>query len=104
VPLAAVLIGVGELFLAGALPALVNALAPALLRGRYNAALTVVLTSGMWISPLLTTAAEALDQLSVLFLAAAVALTFMAHLKTPPLNRPPAGGEREHRRSETDDG
>lgn len=36
-PLTAALFGLGELLMAGALPAMVNALAPAALRGRYNA-------------------------------------------------------------------
>jgi MFS family permease len=83
VPLAAVLMGLGELFMAGALPSMVNALAPPTLRGRYNAALAFALTSGLWVSPLLTTAATALDDLASLFTAAVVALALMAYLTRP---------------------
>jgi MFS family permease len=63
-PLAAVLMGAGELLLAGALPAMVNALAPPALRGRYNAALTLAMTTGMWAGPLLAATATALGRVS----------------------------------------
>ncbi|MEV0568429.1 MFS transporter [Dactylosporangium sp. NPDC050588] len=76
-PLAAVLMGAGELLLSGALPAMVNALAPDALRGRYNAALTFAMTAGMWAGPLLAAAATALGLLRLLF-AAAVALLAVA--------------------------
>ncbi|MET7397487.1 MFS transporter [Dactylosporangium sp. NPDC005572] len=76
-PLAAGLMGIGELFLSGALPSMVNALAPDALRGRYNAALTVAMTSGMWAGPLLAAAATALDRVWLLF-ALAVALLAVA--------------------------
>lgn len=68
----------------GALPAMVNALAPAALRGRYNAALTLAMTSGMWAGPLLAAAATALDQLSLLFAAAVALLGVMAVLVQRP--------------------
>jgi MFS family permease len=77
-PLAAGLMGVGELFLAGALPAMVNALAPQALRGRYNATLTLAMTSGMWAGPLLAAAATALGRVWLLFVMAVALLALVA--------------------------
>ncbi|GAA3198459.1 MFS transporter [Dactylosporangium siamense] len=89
-PLAAVLMGAGELLLAGALPATVNALAPPELRGRYNAALTLAMTSGMWAGPLLAAAATALGRVSLLFaVAVAVLLVVIALVRRPtPIPQP----------------
>ncbi|MFC7534235.1 MFS transporter [Actinoplanes sp. GCM10030250] len=56
---ASVLIGFGELLLAGALPTLINGMAPDELRGRYNALSSLALTIGMAAGPLLTSAAAA---------------------------------------------
>jgi MFS family permease len=81
-PIAGALIGAGELFLAGALPAIVNALAPEALRGRYNAMLTLSMTAGMWAGPILTAGATALGHVSSLFgtaLALLAAMTFLAY-------------------------
>jgi MFS family permease len=79
-------VGVGELFVAGALPATVNELAPEALRGRYNAVLTMAITSGMWAGPLMTAAAGALGVLSSLF-AAALALLLVAPMLVPGRGR-----------------
>jgi MFS family permease len=54
---AAALTGCCELLVAGALPAMVNDLAPAELRGRYNATLTLTLTGGNLFAPLLVASA-----------------------------------------------
>ncbi|MEU8238174.1 MFS transporter [Actinoplanes missouriensis] len=68
---AAVLTGAGELLIAGALPSLVNAVAPEELRGRYNALSSWSLTAGMMAGPLLTSAATASDATLALLCAAA---------------------------------
>ncbi|MEV4513644.1 MFS transporter [Dactylosporangium sp. NPDC049525] len=88
-PLAAVLMGAGELLLAGALPALVNALAPQALRGRYNAALTLAMTSGMWAGPLLAAAATALGRVWLLFAAAVALLAVVTLLVRRPARTAP---------------
>jgi MFS family permease len=88
-PLAGALIGAGELFLAGALPAMVNALAPEALRGRYNAMLTLSITAGMGAGPMLTAAATALGSISSLF-ATAVALLAAVTILVPRLSQNPA--------------
>ncbi|GAA2887055.1 hypothetical protein GCM10010517_50880 [Streptosporangium fragile] len=80
--LAAALVGIGELFVAGALPATVNDLAPDALRGRYNALLMMATTSGMWAGPLAAAAANAYGLLAALF-AAAAALLFVAPALLP---------------------
>jgi MFS family permease len=49
---AAALTGCCELLVAGALPAMVNDLAPEQLRGRYNAVLTLTMTGGSLLAPL----------------------------------------------------
>ncbi len=54
---ASVLIGFGELLLAGAIPTLVNGIAPDDLRGRYNALASLSQTLGLAAGPLLTSAA-----------------------------------------------
>ena len=69
-PAAAALVGAGELVLAAALSTLVNELAPDHLRGRYNAALTVALTAGVWSGPALASVAAGLDRPWLLFAAA----------------------------------
>ncbi|WP_436532452.1 MFS transporter [Actinoplanes sp. HUAS TT8] len=74
---ASVLIGAGELLLAGALPTLVNALAPDELRGRYNALSNLSLTIGMAAGPLLTSAAAAGGSVTTA-LYTAVALSVLA--------------------------
>jgi len=56
---AAILVGIGELLLGGALPTLVNGLAPDEVRGRYNALSNLALTVGMAAGPLLTSVAAA---------------------------------------------
>ncbi|HKD97035.1 MAG TPA: MFS transporter, partial [Micromonosporaceae bacterium] len=71
---AAVLMGLGEITLAGALPALVNALAPDELRGRYNAVLTLATTAGLWAGPMLTAGAAALGAVPALFCVSIVLL------------------------------
>ncbi|MEZ0075300.1 MFS transporter [Planotetraspora sp. GP83] len=83
-PLAAGLVGIGELFMAGALPATVNELAPEALRGRYNATLTMAITSGMWAGPLLAAGATALGQVSSLFLMAVALLAVVVVLVRRP--------------------
>jgi MFS family permease len=83
-PLAAVFMGIGELFMAGALPAMVNALAPQALRGRYNAILTMAITSGMWAGPLLAAGATALHEISLLFAVAVAMLAAMTLLVYRP--------------------
>ncbi|WP_327003744.1 MFS transporter [Dactylosporangium sp. NBC_01737] len=88
-PLAAVLVGAGELLLAGALPALVNALAPEALRGRYNAALTLAMTSGMWAGPLLAAAATGLGRVWLLFAAAVALLAVVTLLVRRPARTAP---------------
>jgi MFS family permease len=88
-PLAAVLMGAGELLLAGALPALVNALAPEALRGRYNAALTIAMTSGMWAGPLLAAAATALGRVWLLFAVAVALLAVVTLLARRPARTGP---------------
>lgn len=69
---AAALVGAGELALAAALPALVNALAPDELRGRYNALLTLATTVGQWAGPVLAGATVRAGSPSLLFAAATV--------------------------------
>jgi MFS family permease len=69
---AAILIGAGELLLAGALPTLVNGIAPDALRGRYNALSTLAITTGMAAGPLLTSAATAVGSIVVLLYTAIV--------------------------------
>jgi MFS family permease len=54
---AAVLTGCCELLVAGALPSMVNDLAPSHLRGRYNATLTLTLTGGTLMGPLMVASA-----------------------------------------------
>ncbi|GIE76988.1 MFS transporter [Actinoplanes philippinensis] len=76
---AAVLTGAGELLFAGALPTLVNAIAPDEIRGRYNALSTLSLTVGMAAGPLLTSVAAAVSG-TVPLLCAAVALAAGAAL------------------------
>lgn len=71
---AAALMGLGEITLAGALPALVNALAPEELRGRYNAVLTLATTAGLWAGPVLTAAAAARHAVPAVFVVAVVLL------------------------------
>lgn len=56
---ASVLIGFGELLIAGAIPTLVNAVAPDELRGRYNALANLAQTLGLAAGPLLTSASVA---------------------------------------------
>lgn len=79
---AAILIGAGELLLAGALPTLVNAIAPDELRGRYNALSNLSLTVGMAAGPLLTSAAAAGGSV-VYLLYTAVALAGLAGILLP---------------------
>jgi MFS family permease len=79
---AAILIGVGELLLAGALPTLVNGIAPEALRGRYNALSTLAITVGMATGPLLTSAATAVGSI-VFLLYAAVALAGLGGILLP---------------------
>lgn len=87
--IAAVLIGAGELLLAGALPTLVNALAPDELRGRYNALSNLSLTIGMAAGPILTSAAAATGSVTPA-LYAAVALSAVAGvLLLRPTPEPP---------------
>ncbi|WP_229068972.1 MFS transporter [Actinoplanes sp. DH11] len=74
---AAVLVGAGELLLAGALPTLVNAIAPDDLRGRYNALSSLSLTTGMAVGPLLTSATAASGRITPI-LYGAVALAAVA--------------------------
>lgn len=81
--------GAGELLLAGALPALVNALAPEALRGRYNAALTLAMTSGMWAGPLLAAAATGLGRVWLLFAAAVALLAVVTLLVRRPARTAP---------------
>jgi MFS family permease len=76
---AGILIGAGELLLAGALPTLVNAIAPDALRGRYNALSNLSLTIGMAAGPLLTSAAVAGGAV-VYLLYTAVALAALASI------------------------
>ncbi|MCT9932227.1 MFS transporter [Planotetraspora sp. A-T 1434] len=83
-PLAAGLVGIGELFMAGALPAAVNELAPEALRGRYNATLTMAITSGMWAGPLLAAGATALGQVASLFVMAVALLVIVVVLVRRP--------------------
>ena len=73
-PVAAALVGAGELLLAAALSTLVNALAKEDLRGRYNAALTMALTVGVWAGPALASVATGLDRPWLLFVAALAVL------------------------------
>ncbi|MFF5228338.1 MFS transporter [Dactylosporangium sp. NPDC000521] len=93
-PLAAVLMGAGELLLSGALPAMVNALAPDALRGRYNAALTFAMTAGMWAGPLLAAAATALGLVWLLFAAAVALLAAATVLVHRVQDGPAAAGQR----------
>ncbi|WP_436535842.1 MFS transporter [Actinoplanes sp. HUAS TT8] len=76
---AAILTGAGEVLLAGALPTLVNTIAPEALRGRYNALSSLALTVGMGTGPLLTSAATASGH-TLLLLGTAVALAVGAGL------------------------
>jgi MFS family permease len=69
-PLAAALVGAGELLMASALPSLVNALAPDALRGRYNALLTIAMTMGVWGGPALASITSYLGHGALLFVAA----------------------------------
>lgn len=87
---AAILTAAGELLIAGALPTLVNAIAPEPLRGRYNALSSLSLTVGMAAGPLLTSAAAATGAI-VALLCAAVALAAVAGLLLcrPARVRPP---------------
>lgn len=90
-PLAAALMGAGELLLAGALPAMVNALAPQALRGRYNATLTLAMTAGMWAGPLLAAAVTAAGRVWLLFaLAVALLAAATALIRRPPRQAAPA--------------
>jgi MFS family permease len=83
--LTAVLIGAGELLLAGALPTMVNALAPDSLRGRYNALLSLSLTAGMAAGPLLTSAATVSGELPYLAYLAVAMVAGAALLLRPRL-------------------
>ncbi|GID29271.1 MFS transporter [Paractinoplanes brasiliensis] len=76
---ASVLIGFGELLIAGALPTLINGMAPDDLRGRYNALSNLALTVGMAAGPLLTSASAVVDS-TVSLLYVAVALAAVASL------------------------
>jgi MFS family permease len=76
-PVAAALVGAGELLLAAALSTLVNALAKDELRGRYNAALTMALTVGVWAGPVLASVATGLDRPWLLFVAALLLLVMV---------------------------
>jgi MFS family permease len=82
---AAIVMGLGEITLSGVLPALINALAPEALRGRYNAVLTLATTAGLWLGPVLTAGATALGNVSLLF-SGAIAMLVVA----PMLTRGPA--------------
>jgi MFS family permease len=72
---AAILTAAGELLIAGALPTLVNAIAPEPLRGRYNALSSLSLTTGMAAGPLLTSGAAATGAIVALLCAAVVLAT-----------------------------
>lgn len=88
---AGVLTAAGELLIAGALPTLVNAIAPEPLRGRYNALSSLSLTTGMAAGPLLTSGAAATGAIVGLLCAAvalAVAAGLLVYRPTPVL--PPA--------------
>lgn len=87
---AAALMGLGEITLAGALPALVNALAPEELRGRYNAVLTLATTAGLWAGPVLTAAAAARHAVPAVFVLAIVLLAAAPAVARRPA-RPDAG-------------
>lgn len=88
--LAGVLTGAGEVLFAGALPTLVNAVAPDELRGHYQQLSSLAMTAGMVVGPLLTAVATAcgatiaLLDLAILCCGAAGAL-----LCLPPLGNPP---------------
>jgi MFS family permease len=85
---ASVLIGFGELLLAGALPTLINAMAPDELRGRYNALSNLALTVGMAVGPLLTSAAVARGSTpSLLYVAVALAGLATLLLLRDPVRR-----------------
>jgi MFS family permease len=76
----AALTGGCELLVAGALPSMVNDIAAAELRGRYNATLTLTNTGGNLIAPLLVAAATAIGSLLSAFAVAVslfVVLAFM---------------------------
>jgi MFS family permease len=77
---AAVLTGACELLIGGALPAMVNGLAPAALRGRYNATLSLTLTAGNLVGPLLVALAVALGSLASAFAVGVVLLAGLALL------------------------
>jgi MFS family permease len=79
-PVMAALVAIGELLLASALPTLVNALAPEALRGRYNALLTIAMTVGVWVAPLLAAAGAASGHPGLLFAAALAILGVVARL------------------------
>ncbi|GAA2675266.1 MFS transporter [Actinoplanes palleronii] len=74
---AAILTGAGELLIAGALPALVDTIAPAPLRGRCHALSSLAQTAGMAAGPLLVTATTATGR-PLLLLSAAIALSAAA--------------------------
>ncbi|MGI5236793.1 MFS transporter [Dactylosporangium sp. CA-139066] len=96
---AAVLMGAGELLLSGALPAMVNALAPEALRGRYNAALTLAMTAGMWAGPLLAAGATAAGASWLLFALAVTLLAVVVALVRPQSSRAASGTAGSARRS-----
>ncbi|BBH69205.1 MFS transporter [Actinoplanes sp. OR16] len=77
---ASVLIGFGELLLAGALPTLINGMAPDELRGRYNALSNLALTAGTAAGPLLTSAAVARGGATDILLYVSVACAVLASL------------------------
>jgi MFS family permease len=83
----AALTGGCELLVAGALPSMVNDIAPAELRGRYNATLTLTNTGGNLIAPLLVAAATAIGSLLSAF-SVAVALFVVLALMVSRSERP----------------
>ncbi|GAA2887980.1 MFS transporter [Actinoplanes cyaneus] len=87
---AAVLTAAGELLIAGALPTLVNAIAPESLRGRYNALSSLSLTTGMAAGPLLTSGAAATGAIVALLCAAVVLATAAGLLLCRPARVRPA--------------
>jgi MFS family permease len=84
-PVAAALIGAGELLMASALPSLVNTLAPDALRGRYNALLTVAMTIGVWAGPALASLTSSVGNGLLLFVAALAILAVAGLLLRRPV-------------------
>jgi MFS family permease len=84
-PVAAGLIGAGELLMASALPNLVNSLAPDALRGRYNALLTTAMTIGVWAGPALASVTSFVGHGLWLFVAALAILAFTHLLLRRPV-------------------